>query len=244
MKFYALSDKGQERKINQDSCGYYTADTGLSFFIVADGMGGHNAGEVASEIAVETFVDQAKSIKGIDQIEQAPGFIKEVCRRANNIILYKAAADSSRTGMGTTAVTAVVSENKIVIGNLGDSRAYIISDGKINQVTEDHSYVEQLLKAGTIKEEEAKVHPRRNEITKALGVEFYCEPDIFELEYKEGDVLLLCSDGLDKMIDDEMILEIASRDNEPTLICQRLVDAANAAGGLDNISVIAVVFER
>lgn len=244
MKFYALSDKGQERKVNQDSCGYFTADTGLSFFIVADGMGGHNAGEVASAIAVDTFINQAKSITDIEKFEQAPDFIKGVYRRANDIILYKAAADSSRTGMGTTAVSAVVSKDRIVIGNLGDSRAYIISDGKINQVTEDHSYVEQLLKAGSIKEEEAKIHPRRNEITKALGIEFYFEPDIFELEYKEGDVLLLCSDGLDKMIDDEMILDIASQESEPTNICQRLVDSANAAGGLDNISVIAVVFER
>ena len=99
MKFYALSDKGQERKINQDSCGYYTADTGLSFFIVADGMGGHNAGEVASEIAVETFVNQAKSITGIEKIEQAADFIKGVCRRANDIILYKAAADPSAAGI-------------------------------------------------------------------------------------------------------------------------------------------------
>lgn len=244
MKFCALSDKGQSRKINQDSCGYYTADTGLSFFIVADGMGGHNAGEVASEIAVNTFINQAKSNGIIEKLEQAPDFIKGAFRRANDIILYKAAADESRAGMGTTAVAAVVSENKIIIGNLGDSRAYIISDGKINQITEDHSYVEQLLKAGSIKEEEAKTHPRRNEITKALGIEFYYEPDVFELEYKEGDVLILCSDGLDKMIDDEMILEIITQESDPANICQRLVDAANTAGGLDNISVIAVAYER
>ena len=161
MKFYALSDKGQERKINQDSCGYYTADTGLSFFIVADGMGGHNAGEVASEIAVETFVNQAKSITGIEKIEQAADFIKGVCRRANDIILYKAAADPSRTGMGTTAVTAVVSDNKIVIGNLGDSRAYILSDS-LFQVTTDHSVVQGMVDRGEITREEARYHPKKN----------------------------------------------------------------------------------
>lgn len=242
MKFCAISDKGKVRKVNQDSCGYYTAENGLGFFIVADGMGGHNAGEVASAITVDIFVNQAKVGLDLKTVEQRELFLKSVFRRANDIILYKAAADQSMAGMGTTAVASIISEDTIVIGNLGDSRAYIISDGKIKQITEDHSYVEQLLKAGKIKEEEAKSHPRRNEITKAIGIEFYCEPDVFELEYKEGDLLLLCSDGLDKMIDDDVILEITGRESEPTDICQRLVDAANSAGGLDNITVIAVSF--
>ena len=167
MNFFAVSDKGKVRKINQDSYGGFVADSGLGFFIVADGMGGHNAGEVASAVAVDAFVKGAENNHGIKTIEQAAEFIRNTFRRANDIILYKAAADVTKIGMGTTAVAAVVADDKIIIGNLGDSRAYFISGYKIKQITEDHSYVGQLLKAGSIKEEEARVHPRRNEITRS-----------------------------------------------------------------------------
>ena len=241
MKVYAISDIGKTRKVNQDSCGYHTACDGLGFFIVADGMGGHNAGEVASLATVNTFLEKAKTLREIKSEKQATDFIKGAFRRANDIILYKAAADASMAGMGTTAVAAIVTENNFIIGNIGDSRAYIISDGKIQQITEDHSYVAQLLKAGTIKEEEAKVHPKRNEINRAVGVEAYREPDIFNCEYKKGDILLLCTDGLDKMVDDEVILEIVLSESEPEQMCQKLVDKANAQGGLDNVTVLAVV---
>lgn len=241
MKFYAISDIGKMRKVNQDSCGYHTVCDGLGFFIVADGMGGHNAGEVASLATVNTFLDKAKILNEIKSDKHATDFIKGAFRRANDIILYKAAADASMAGMGTTAVAAIVTENNFIIGNIGDSRAYVISDGKIQQITEDHSYVAQLVKAGTIKEEEAKVHPKRNEITRAVGVEFYREPDIFNCEYKKGDVLLLCSDGLDKMVEDDVILNIVLEENEPEQICKKLVDEANAQGGLDNVTVLAVV---
>jgi len=241
MKVYAISDIGKTRKVNQDSCGYHTACDGLGFFIVADGMGGHNAGEVASLATVNTFLEKAKTLREIKSEKQAADFIKGAFRRANDIILYKAAADASMAGMGTTAVAAIVTENTFIIGNIGDSRAYIISDSKIQQITEDHSYVAQLLKAGSIKEEEAKVHPKRNEITRAVGVEFYREPDIFNNEYKAGDILLLCSDGLDKMVDDSEILDIVLTEKEPEQMCTKLICAANDAGGTDNVTVLAVV---
>ena len=241
MNFFAVSDKGKVRKINQDSYGGFVADSGLGFFIVADGMGGHNAGEVASAVAVDAFVKGAENNHGIKTIEKAAEFIRNTFHRANDIILYKAAADVTKIGMGTTAVAAVVADDKIIIGNLGDSRAYFISGYKIKQITEDHSYVGQLLKAGSIKEEEARVHPRRNEITRALGIESYFEPDMFEIEYKAGDVLLLCSDGLDKMVEDSKILEIVLKEKEPKDLCQQLIDAANDEGGMDNITALAVV---
>lgn len=242
MKFFAKSDKGIVRKINQDSFGSYVAETGLGFFIVADGMGGHNAGEVASRVAVEAFIEGAKGKTNIVTEKQAAEFIKTVFQRANDIILYKAQADAEMSGMGTTAVAAVVVNEKIIIGNLGDSRAYYISEGKIEQITEDHSYVGLLLKSGTIKDEEARVHPRRNEITKAVGVPFYCEPDIFEIEYKKDSVLLLCTDGLDKMIEDKDIMKIISSSCEPEKLCTALVNAANEVGGTDNITVLTVMF--
>ena len=170
MEFCAKSDKGQVRKINQDSFGYYTADAETSFFIVADGMGGHNAGEVASAVAVRTFIDGAKANGNRKDSAQIAQFIEDTFRKANDIILYKAASEPGFLGMGTTAVAAVVAEGKLIIGNLGDSRAYLISDHFIRQITADHSYVELLLRAGSIGAEEARTHPRRNEITKALGI--------------------------------------------------------------------------
>ena len=157
------------------------------------------------------------------------------------MILYKAASEPGFLGMGTTAVAAVVAEGKLIIGNLGDSRAYLISDHFIRQITADHSYVELLLRAGSIGAEEARTHPRRNEITKALGIRNYSGPDLFESNYRSGDILILCSDGLNKMIEDSMILKIASEEGSPDLICSRLIDAANEHGGLDNITVIAAV---
>ena len=241
MEFCAKSDKGRARKINQDSFGYYTADTGTSFFIIADGMGGHNAGEVASAVAVNTFIEGAEDNGCWKHHEKVIAFIKSTFQKANDIILYKAASEPGFLGMGTTAVSAVIMERKLIIGNLGDSRAYLISARSIRQLTVDHSYVEILLKAGSIGAEEAKTHPRRNEITKALGIRNYSPPDLFEYEYQTGDLLILCSDGLNKMVEDAAILEIATGTAEPDAICSRLIDAANENGGLDNITVIAAI---
>lgn len=204
-------------------------------------MGGHNAGEVASAVAVRTFIDGAKANGNRKDSAQIAQFIEDTFRKANDIILYKAASEPGFLGMGTTAVAAVVAEGKLIIGNLGDSRAYLISDHFIRQITADHSYVELLLRAGSIGAEEARTHPRRNEITKALGIRNYSGPDLFESNYRSGDILILCSDGLNKMIEDSMILKIASEEGSPDLICSRLIDAANEHGGLDNITVIAAV---
>ncbi len=241
MEFCAKSDKGRIRKINQDSFGYYTAAAETSFFIVADGMGGHNAGEVASAAAVNTFLEGAKENGRRQDLKGIAEFIKSTFEKANDIILYKAASEPGFMGMGTTAVAAVVTDRKLIIGNLGDSRAYLISGQAIRQITTDHSYVELLLKAGSIGAEEAKTHPRRNEITKALGIRNYSQPDIFEAEYRTGDILLLCSDGLNKMVEDAAILQIAAESAGPDEICSRLIDAANENGGLDNITVLAAV---
>lgn len=241
MKFSAKSDKGLIRKINQDSFGYYVNDTGVCFFIVADGMGGHNAGEVASAIAVDTFTSEARALALQNGTETVPNFIKNTLKKTNDLILYRADAEKELIGMGTTAVTAIVKDGKLIIGNIGDSRAYILSGESIEQLTVDHSYVELLLKAGSIDMEEAKIHPRRNEITRALGVRSYSEPDIFVMDYQEGDILILCSDGLNKMVNDAQIRDIASKSSDTDDICARLIDAAKENGGEDNITVIAAV---
>lgn len=241
MKFCAKSNIGKMRNINQDSCGYHITDDGLGFFIVADGMGGHKAGEVASLTTVETFINGAKEVIELNDKEAVVEFIQIELKKANELILYKAATTEDFVGMGTTAVVAVVRKDNIIIGNIGDSRAYRISNNQINQITADHSYVEQLLKAGSIDEEEARNHPRRNEITKAIGDKFYTAPDIFECECEKGDVLLLCSDGLNKMILDSDILNIVKSNNEPEEMCDCLIKAANDAGGRDNITAIVVL---
>lgn len=241
MEFCARSDQGRVRKLNQDSFGYFTADAGTSFFMVADGMGGHNAGEVASAVAVRTFLDGAKMHPNQTDRSNIITFIQDTFHKANDLILYKASDDPEFRGMGTTAVAAVVTKDRLLVGNLGDSRAYLISNGEIRQITEDHSYVALLLQAGRIDKEEARTHPRRNEITRALGVPNYLEPDFFELEYQKGDILILCSDGLDKMVDDAAILRIAEDSAGPDDICRSLTDEANRNGGLDNITVIAAV---
>ncbi len=247
MKFSAKSDRGRVRKINQDSFGYHVGDDGTCFLIVADGMGGHNAGEIASAVAVNTFITGSRSENAAEASFCASDFIKTAMKSANDTIIYKANADPSNAGMGTTAVTAIIGSDRLTVGNIGDSRAYMISGGGIRQITTDHSYVEMLLEAGSISPDEARVHPRRNEITRALGVVNYEGPDIFVTEYSGGDVLVLCSDGLNKMISDDalcgIVLEARGADGEisPDEICTRLIDAANESGGTDNITVIAAV---
>lgn len=240
MKYYAYSDKGKKRKINQDSYGSYLADNGMGFFIVADGMGGHNAGEVASSIAVNSFIDCARRFSNDSQFEDIKEFIDYTFKRINDVILYKAAMPEMN-GMGSTVVAAVVSEKQLVVGNLGDSRAYIIGSDGMRQITYDHTYVNLLLTAGKIGAEEAKHHSKQNEITKAVGIKNYFAPDIFLCEYKEGDRLILCSDGLDKMVDDVKIQKIAKDGDDPERICSALVEEANSNGGYDNITVITVI---
>ncbi len=242
MRFYAKSDKGQQRKVNQDSYGCHISTGDIGFFIVADGMGGHNAGEVASALAVETFINSAKENVKATDLDSLRDFISENLKKANETILYKASLSYEQRGMGTTAVVAIVSDGKTIIGNVGDSRAYHVTQGKILQITSDHSYVEQLLKAGSIDAEEAKNHPRQNEITKAIGDKYYTMPDFFECDCNSGDALLLCSDGLNKMISDTEILDIITSNDEPEKICDTLIKAANDAGGRDNITAIVILF--
>ncbi len=238
--FGVESDKGIKRTLNED-CYDIIADTSETpaVFIVADGMGGHSMGEVASRIAVNTlksYILQEKECfcKNKDIIIS----IKDAINIVNEEILNASPEKDERIRMGTTLVAAFVCEKKIYIANIGDSRAYRIRSGEIKKLTVDHSYIQILLENGSITEDEARNHPEKNKITKALGFYSEVEPDVFTYDMEENDIFLLCSDGLTNMVLEKDILDVCVSENNLQSVCSILVDKANANGGDDNITII------
>ncbi len=240
---YGLSDIGCVRELNEDCfCihGFELDEKG--FCILADGMGGHNAGEVASQSAVKFIADKLRAVLSDGDEEGIPAVLTDAIDKANQKVYKMSTESTAHRGMGTTVVAAYISEGTAYIANVGDSRAYAVSKDGISQITTDHSIVEELVKSGTITHEEARVHPRRNIITRAVGTEEDIRTDVFEYEYSKGDVMLLCSDGLSSMLDDSEIENIInSEDNSEKTVCS-LVDAAKERGGLDNITVVCIRF--
>lgn len=240
MKAVGKTDVGNARENNED--GYYLQnDDGLKLFIVADGMGGHNAGEVASSLAIRSVVDYfEKNYKYIikDDFEIIE-FIKKAMTEGNSEVFKKATLDESMSGMGTTLTLLLIENNKYFIGHIGDSRVYLIREGKIRQISNDHSLVAELIRQGSITENEARVHPQRNIITRALGTGNDIEIDIVFDDIKPGDIILLCTDGLTNMLTDQEILDIINESPWESA-CERLIKAANDKGGYDNITVVVV----
>jgi len=239
MRVYCETNKGLMRENNEDSLIVEESDR-YNLYAVADGMGGHKAGEVASSIAIDTIRDYFKKI-GDKENFKAPSFIIESIDAANRRIREEAMNKDECSGMGTTITMAVVdlSLNIAYIANVGDSRAYIVKNDEIFQITEDHTYVNELLKDGKITLEEAKHHPKRNVITRAVGSEEYVQADIFEIELFDNDVILLCTDGLTTHLSDEKILSIIKGYGCSESV-QRLIKLANDNGGTDNITIIIV----
>jgi serine/threonine protein phosphatase PrpC len=223
----ALTDVGRERDHNEDSL--FSDDP---VFAVADGMGGAQAGEVASGMAIEA-VEQAK--RAGDLPERTVPVIEE----ANAKIHAAAREDSSRAGMGCTLTMAVVEGREVVIGHVGDSRGYRVREGHLEQLTEDHSLVAGLIKLGKLTPEEAKTHPQRSVILRALGPASAVEVDVLHIEPREDDIYLLCSDGLTGMVKDEVIEETLVSMPALDEALETLIECANAAGGLDNITAVA-----
>jgi protein phosphatase len=222
----ALSDVGRARQSNEDS---YLERSPL--FVVADGMGGARAGEVASAIAVDT----AKAAEVGASPEQD---LAEVAKAANREIYRKAQEDAEHAGMGTTFTGALVSGRDVAIGHVGDSRMYRLRDGELERLTHDHSLVEEFVRQGKLTPEEAEVHPQRSIITRALGPEPEVQVDTFTYPGRDGDVYLMCSDGLTGMISEDQAREILAADGPLDEKAQRLIDAANEGGGRDNITVV------
>jgi protein phosphatase len=224
----ALTDTGRKRRHNEDSHVY---DPPL--FVVADGMGGAQAGEVASGLVVAAFRDfhGADHLGGVERLAA-------VIREANRRIFERATHDTEASGMGTTVTAALVEGDGIAVGHVGDSRAYLVRDGKLEQLTQDHSLVADLVRSGRLTPEEADTHPQRSVITRALGTDADVEVDTFTFEARLGDVFLLCSDGLSSMVADDVILRLVSESARLDEAARALVQAANRSGGDDNITAV------
>ncbi len=233
MLAYALSDIGKVRETNEDS---FVCKPPL--FVVADGMGGHVAGEVASRVAAETVCAQFAAA-GTTSPEK---LLRQAITAANEIIYRMAQEDSSRAGMGTTLTAAFVDGAVVYWGHVGDSRLYLLRGGKLTQVSEDHSLVGELVKNGSITAEEALTHPHRNILTRAVGTGDKVIVDTGSLALEAGDRLLLCTDGLTNMVADADMAALLSQEGDGAALLARLVDKANAAGGLDNITAVLVDF--
>jgi protein phosphatase len=229
----AKTDTGRQRRENEDS-----ALAQAPVFVVADGMGGAQAGEVASRIAVEAFAQELPSSGTPEQ-----RLVSRV-QEANKRIFDVSRAERERAGMGTTLTAAYLADSNLTIAHVGDSRAYLFRDGALKRLTQDHSLVDELVRRGKLTEEQAAEHPQRSIITRALGPEPEVEVDTWTYPVRAGDVLLLCSDGLTSMVSEERVAEIlASTDNVKTA-AQALIDEANAAGGRDNITVVLFRIEE
>ena len=238
------SHVGKVRKNNEDYCMgeiIQTEDDCIGIFALADGMGGHKKGEVASKIAVESIIDFLKEnilkSSGI-KMDYLDDVIKQAYNYANQKIYAKSMEDSSCEGMGTTLVVAVVYKDDVIIANVGDSRCYLLHNDEFRKITRDHSVVEELVNANLITEEEARVHPRRNQITRAMGVEEIIIVDIFREKLEKNDMLLLATDGLTGCVEDKDIKNIIIQDKDIKEICEDLINEANNNSGKDNISVI------
>ncbi len=237
LKTFSITDIGRKRKVNQDYV--YTSERPVgklpNLFIVADGMGGHNAGDYASKLTVETMV---REIEKSSEENPVKLFGQAICA-SNELIRRKAAEAPGMEGMGTTVVAATCEGHCLRIANVGDSRLYVVGKD-IRQITKDHSLVEEMVRAGTISKSEARIHPDKNIITRAVGASETVEPDYFVVELEEGDVVLMCTDGLTNMLEDEEIRMILGGARDIVEKAQALVEAANANGGKDNISVILI----
>jgi serine/threonine protein phosphatase PrpC len=224
----ALSHPGRKRRHNEDS---YVVQPPL--FAVADGMGGAKAGEVASGLAAAAVQESA------NEADSGEARVAALIEEANRRVFRRASEDRDASGMGTTMTVALVEDNHVAIGHVGDSRAYLIRGGELEQLTDDHSLVAELVRSGKLTPEEAESHPQRSVITRALGTEADVDVDTFSVDAAPGDLFLLCSDGLTTMVDDRTILDAVER-HRPNLkdAAKALINAANRGGGEDNITVI------
>lgn len=238
MRAYGMTDIGQNRTVNQDYiyCSPNPVGNLPNLFIVADGMGGHKAGDLASSYAVETFLKAVKLVKTGSPIT----VIGEAVQEINREVYAKSKTSPDYEGMGTTFVVAVVSGRALYVANVGDSRLYVIGDS-IRQITRDHSLVEEMVSMGEIDKKDAQNHAKKNIITRAIGVSEKVMADFFEVELSEKEAVLLCSDGLTNMIEEADIFHIVNRKKENTKEkVFQLIELANKNGGRDNISAILI----
>jgi len=237
---FASSDIGKAREINQDYYSIPKPEDSLQLFILADGMGGYNGGEIASSLATASAKSYIEN--NFDKIEHNKEAILELIKNAieyaNMVVFEKSKQEPNLEGMGTTLDICFIYNNKVYVGHVGDSRIYRIRGEIIRKLTKDHSYVQQLVEDGKITREEAEHHPKKNMLLKALGCTSMVEPDLRARNIETGDILLMCSDGLTNMVEEKEIYRVV-REN-PETATQVLVELANVAGGYDNITVVII----
>lgn len=236
MKTFSMTDVGRRREMNQDYM--FTSETAVgklpNLFVVADGMGGHKAGEYASKFTVDTMVEFIKNTES----EEPVAAIRQALKEANRLLLKEAQADDSKAGMGTTVVAATLLDKTLYAANVGDSRLYVLNQDAITQITRDHSLIEEMIRLGEMDKAEAKDHPDKNIITRAVGVATELAIDFFEIEISNGDMILLCTDGLTNMVEDEDIRRIVLSQRDIVERTEKLIETANQNGGRDNITVV------
>lgn len=238
MRVYSATDVGQKRKMNQDYVFVSDSPVGNlpNLFVVADGMGGHNAGDYASSHAAQILVDEIRKDADFNPIK----VIRHAIETANTEIIEQAQKDERLRGMGTTMVVATIVGHYAYVANVGDSRLYAIQD-RIHQVTKDHSLVQEMVRMGELKAEDARNHPDKNIITRALGAERTVDIDFFDLKLEPGSTILMCSDGLSNMVEDSKMEEIILNSNaDITQKGEELVREANLNGGKDNIAIVLI----
>ena len=237
MKTYSITDTGALREMNQDY--FFASDDPVgnlpNLYIVADGMGGHKAGDYASRYTTQRMVASVSSSAG----EEPVTILQEAITTANKLLIEEAAEDEAKRGMGTTLVAATILDGKLYVANIGDSRLYVINRD-IRQITRDHSLVAEMVRIGEVNEADARIHPDKNIITRAIGAGEDVQADFFEIDLQENDRILLCTDGLTNMVEDDKIRDIILSDAPLEERAKLLVSTANRNGGRDNITVMII----
>jgi PPM family protein phosphatase len=242
MKSVYMTDQGKIRSHNEDTGGIFVNRDGFRLAIVADGMGGHRAGDVASSMALDGMREAWEQASGIRTAEQAEKWLQERIKDVNSSLFAHARKNEECEGMGTTIVAAITLDGFATIANIGDSRCYILNEIGFRKITEDHSLVNELLRSGHISKEDAENHPRKNVLLRALGTEENVEMDITTIMFEEGDVLLLCSDGLSNKVSEQEMGETLKSETSLGEKASKLISLANEYGGEDNITLVIVEF--
>ncbi len=242
LKWAGQSDVGRVRSANQDR---WIVDPEQRLFVVSDGVGGHFGGDIAAQAVIEELPRQVQKAIGEYTRLEDPRLAKEVARRVARLSRTMRAETQGQPGldgMGATVVFALVREMQALVAHLGDSRAYLLREGRLRQLTRDHTLVQLLIAAGDISEQDAKSHPAAGQLTRCVGIEGDATPDTQVLDLRPADRLLLCTDGLSNMLDVEVMESTLSKEDDPEKACEALIDRANAAGGRDNITAVVVGF--
>lgn len=239
-----MTDIGKVRQHNEDSGGIFFNQAGQTLAVVADGMGGHLAGDVASAMTVTELQRIWEAAPEIETAEQAENWLKKSIAQVNTMLYEHAKSHAECNGMGTTIVAAIITKLFFTVAHIGDSRCYLLNEAGFSQVTEDHSLVNELVRSGEITKEDAEHHPRKNVLMRALGTERYVEADSKSIVFEEGDLLLLCSDGLSNKVSELEMVECLTQEMPIADKAAQLIDLANQYGGEDNITLIIVPYDQ